>query len=363
MDEPQVGARETRQARWLALLAITAIALYLCWRMLQPFVDVLIWAVVLVLVFFPVHQQIAARLRRPGLSALLSTLLVMTTVVAPLVMLVSALVGEVSSIAATDSMKGFFDHPVDNPMVQRAQAFVQRYVDLEQLLSPDAIRNGLAQISQAVVKQTAGVVGGVLGFVMKTFFVVFVMFYLFRDGDRAAAQLRDMLPVDAATGQELLVRTSETVTASVYGVFVIAIIQGTLGGLMFWILGMPSPLLWGVVMTAFSAVPMLGAFLVWVPAAIYLAVTGAIGKAILLTVWGAVVIGMVDNFLRPRLVGQRTRMHDLLIFFSVLGGLQVFGMMGLLIGPVIVAITMSLIDLYRRATPGRVVPAERTAGD
>lgn len=355
MQESEVAGQQARQARWLALLAITTIALYLCWRMLQPFVDVLIWAVVLVLVFHPAHRQIATKLRRPALSALLSTVLVLATVVAPLVLLGSALVRELSSVATTESMKGFLDHPVDSPAVQRVLAFLQRYVDVDQLFSPEAIRNGLTKVSQAVVTQTAGVVGGVLGFVMKAFFVMFTMFYLFRDGDIAAARLRDMLPVDGATAHELLVRTSDTVTASVYGVFVIAIIQGTLGGLMFWFLGMPSALLWGVVMTVFSAIPMLGAFVVWVPAAIYLAVTGAVAKAIALTVWGAVVIGLVDNFLRPRLVGHKTRMHDLLIFFSVLGGLQVFGMMGLLIGPVIVAITMGLIDLYRRSGPGRIV--------
>jgi predicted PurR-regulated permease PerM len=135
----------------------------------------------------------------------------------------------------------------------------------------------------------------------------------------------------------------------VYGVITIGIIQGTLGGLAFWVLGLPSAVVWGVVMTLLSMVPMLGAFLVWVPAAIYLALTGQYVKAILLALWGTLVIGMIDNFLRPKLVGSRTRLHELLIFFSVLGGLKVFGVLGVVLGPVVLAVTLALIDVYRTA--------------
>ena len=151
-------------------------------------------------------------------------------------------------------------------------------------------------------------------------------------------------------------RTGEIVSASVYGVVVIAVVQGTLGGLMFWVLGLPSPLVWGVVMIVLSTIPMLGTFLVWVPAAIFLAVTGHLVKALVLTFWGAVVIGMADNLLRPRLVGDRAQMHELLIFFSVLGGLQVFGVLGILLGPVVVAIGLSLLEAFRAADTG-IVPA------
>jgi predicted PurR-regulated permease PerM len=112
-------------------------------------------------------------------------------------------------------------------------------------------------------------------------------------------------------------------------------------------LGVPSALVWGVVMTFLSMIPMLGAFLVWVPAAIYLAATGQYVKALLLVLWGTLVIGMIDNFLRPKLVGGRTKLHELLIFFAVLGGLQVFGVLGIVMGPVVLAITMTLIEIFR----------------
>ena len=157
------------------------------------------------------------------------------------------------------------------------------------------------------------------------------------------------MPVENRKANEIFLRTSDVISASVYGVLVIATIQGVLGGLAFWVAGLPSALLWGVVMIFLSMIPMAGAFIVWVPAAIYLFATGEWGWGIFLTIWGALVIGSIDNFLRPKLVGERTRLHELLIFFSVLGGLQVFGVIGLVLGPVIVALTLALVDVLRHA--------------
>jgi predicted PurR-regulated permease PerM len=117
----------------------------------------------------------------------------------------------------------------------------------------------------------------------------------------------------------------------------------------FWILGVPSAIVWGVVMVFLSMIPMLGAFLVWVPAAIYLGLTGHPVKALIMVLWGTLVIGMADNFLRPKLVGERTKLHELLIFFAVLGGLQVFGVLGIVLGPVVLAITLALVDVFKAA--------------
>jgi predicted PurR-regulated permease PerM len=125
-------------------------------------------------------------------------------------------------------------------------------------------------------------------------------------------------------------------------------VQGTLGGLAFAALGLPSPVVWGVVMFFLSMIPMVGSAVIWAPTAIYLAMSGHWGKALALALWGALVIGTVDNFLRPKLVGERARLHELLIFFSVLGGLQIWGPLGLVLGPVMIAITLALFDIIRR---------------
>ena len=170
---------------------------------------------------------------------------------------------------------------------------------------------------------------------------------LLPDSDRIIEAIKDALPLSNKQAVAIIDRAKEVVGASVYGVLAIAVVQGTLGGLAFWALGVPSAIVWGVAMTFLSMIPMLGAFLVWVPAAIYLALTGHYVKAILLVLWGTLVIGMIDNFLRPKLVGGRTRLHELLIFFAVLGGLQVFGVLGIVLGPVVLALAMSLIEVFR----------------
>ena len=369
---------QSRLLRWIGLLAATLVALYLCWKMLQPFIEVVLWAVVLVIVFFPIHRRIRARVGSPGWSAVLSCLLVIFVILVPLTLLTFAVVNEVGDFAqmlqtkpdgtggAAGTAAGLLDpnHPYLGPAVR----WVSQYYDVSRLASQEFIAERLKGVSGAIASRTLGFVGGAVGFIVEVFFVIFTMYYLFRDGERLRGAAYDMMPLSGPQAREILDRTGEVIGASVYGVLVIAIIQGVLGGLAFWVLGLPSPLLWGVVMIFLSMIPMLGAFIVWVPAAIYLVLTGDWVKAIILAVWGALVIGSVDNFLRPKLVGERTRLHELLVFFSVLGGLQVFGVLGIVLGPVIVAITIALLDVLRHAdgsvrdTPGSDTLIEEQAG-
>jgi predicted PurR-regulated permease PerM len=338
-----------RQVRWVGSLAATLVALYLCWTMLQPFVEVLLWAVVLVIVFFPVHRRIRARLRSPGWSALVSCLLVIIAVVVPLTLITFAVVKELTHLAQNLQANSFTLLDPNSPLNGRALNWLGQYVDLDQFSSQEFVAERLKGLGGAIAGRTLGFVGGALGFVVEVFFVIFTMYYLFRDGERLRASLYDVLPLERKKAAEIFGRTSEVISASVYGVLVIATIQGMLGGLAFWALGLPSPLLWGTVMIFLSMIPVAGSFIVWIPAAIYLGATGHWAKAAILAAWGTFAIGTVDNFLRPKLIGEKTRLHELLIFFSVLGGLQVFGVLGLVLGPVIVAITIALLDVLRQA--------------
>ncbi len=337
------------QARWIALFAATLIALYLCWLMLQPFIEVLMWAAVLVIVFYPVYKRIVARTKSPGWSAVLACLLVIVTILLPLSLITAALVNEVANVAQNLQQNAVTILDPDSPVTGRALRWLSQYVDIERLRSQKFIAERLQSMSGAIAGRTLGVVGGLVGIIVETFFVIFTMYYLFRDGDRLRDALRDALPLEKSQSHEIFSRTRDVISASVYGVLVIATIQGVLGGLAFWVLGLPSPLVWGVVMLFLSMIPVAGSFIVWVPAAIYLVASGAWVKAIILAAWGTLVIGTVDNFLRPKLVGEKTKLHELLIFFAVLGGLQVFGILGLVLGPVVVAITLALLDVFRQA--------------
>jgi predicted PurR-regulated permease PerM len=337
------------QARWLALLVATAIALYLCWLMLQPFVNVVAWAAVLVIVFYPVHRRLVARTHRPATSALLSSLLVIFTILVPLTLITLAVVNELSN--AVNSVHGnvstFLD-PQTSPL-GRIIGWLGQYINIEELRSGDFLKERLKGMTGAIAGRALGFVGGLVGIIVQIFFVVFTMYYLFRDGERFVRAFPDTLPLKREQSERIFERTRDVISASLYGVLVIAAIQGALGGLAFWALGLPSAIVWAVVMTFFSMIPMAGSFVVWVPAAIYLALTGQWGKALILVLWGALVIGTVDNFLRPKLVGERTRLHELFIFFSVLGGLQVFGVVGIVLGPVVLAITLALLDVFRQS--------------
>jgi predicted PurR-regulated permease PerM len=339
------------QIRWIALFAATIIALYLCWLMLQPFVEVLLWALVLVIVFYPIHRRIEARTKSPGWSAVLSSLLVITTILVPLTLITLAVVREVGNVAQNLQANSETILDPNSPVTGPYLRWLGQYVDIEKLRSQQFIAERLKGMSGAIANRTLGFVGGIVGAVVQIFFVIFTMYYLFRDGDRIRRAFRSALPLQESKSTEIFARTRDVISASVYGVLVIATIQGALGGLAFWALGLPSPLLWGVVMIFFSMIPMAGAFIVWVPAALYLGISGQWGYAIALAAWGILVIGSIDNFLRPKLVGEKTRLHELLIFFSVLGGLQVFGVLGLVLGPVVVAVTLALIDVLRHAGP------------
>jgi predicted PurR-regulated permease PerM len=340
------------QARWIALMLATGIALYLCWLMLRPFVEVLAWAAVLVVVFYPVHRRLLARTKGPATSSLLSCLLVVVTILLPVTLIAFALYHELAPFAQNlqANISALLDP--NSPVTGRFLGWLGQYVDVEQLRSQEFITERVKGMGGAIAGRTLGFVGGVLGAVIEIFFIIFTMYYLFRDGHRIVTALPDVLPLERAQSEKILARTREVISASVYGVLVIASIQGALGGLAFWILGLPSPLVWAVVMTLLSMIPMAGAFIVWIPAAIFFAVSGFWVKAIILTVWGTLIIGTVDNFLRPKLVGEKTRLHELFIFFSVLGGLKVFGILGIVLGPVVLAITLALLDVFRQVEGG-----------
>jgi predicted PurR-regulated permease PerM len=333
--------------RSLGLLVIFAIAAYLCWLMLQPFVGVLLWAIVLVVVFYPAHRRLVAWTGSPGSAAALSTLLVILTILLPVLLVTYAVAHELRG--AVEHAQGGIGRILDIPAIQPFVRWLDRYVDVDAWRSNDYVAERLQVWSAVIAGPTLMFVGGVVSALVQMLLVVFTMFYLFRDAEPLREAIYDIVPLEYEQSNDIVIRTRDVIGATIYGVLAISAIQGTLGACIFYLLGLPSPLLWGVVMFLMSMIPMAGAFVVWVPAALYLLLTGSYIKALALAVWGVLVIGSIDNFLSPRLVGRRARLHELLIFFSVLGGLQVFGVLGLVLGPVLAAITLALIEVVRQA--------------
>jgi len=347
-------------AGFIGLLVALLIALYVCWLIFQPFFNVLMWAGVLAVVFYPLHCRIRERTHRPTLAAAFSTLAVVLLILLPITFVTIAVVGELRDAAA--AFQGSDHRWTLPPAASRGLEFLNRYVDVD--VDRESARKFLADRMQtwgsALAASTLVVVGGAVGALTQMLVVVFTLFYFFRDGERIRQAAFQMVPLKRVQWQDIITRTQDVIAATVYGVLAIAAIQGVLGTFIFSVLGLPSAILWGVVMFFLSMIPMAGAFLVWAPAAAYLALVGSYGKAGLLAVWGIVVIGSIDNVLSPRLVGRRARLHELLIFFAVLGGLQVFGVLGLVLGPVVVAMTLALIEMVRQSghPPSETLPKE-----
>jgi predicted PurR-regulated permease PerM len=181
-----------------------------------------------------------------------------------------------------------------------------------------------------------------------TLITLFLLFYFLRDKDRILRTLTQLVPLVPAEADIVRNDVRDAIGAIVFGTLVVAVTQGALGGLMFWWLGLPAPILWGSVMAVLAILPLFGAALVWVPAALFLAIDGDWGKALVLTAWGTVVVGLIDNLLLPMLVKNRLRVHTVVVFIAVLGGLFAFGATGAVLGPLILAIALALVDIWRR---------------
>jgi predicted PurR-regulated permease PerM len=277
--------------------------------------------------------------------------IVIAVTVLPLTLLTLVVAKEIGDVAknAQEFLRSLLDS--SSPAIVWIMGRLGRYVDANHLDPRGYLLDRLENVSGTIAGRTLGLLGGVVGGIFQAFFTVFTMYYLFRDGDRIYDVMLGAIPLNKDETRKIFERTREVIHASVYGVIVIAMVQGTLGGLAFAALGLPSPVVWGVVMFFLSMVPMVGSSVIWVPTAIYLGISGHWGKALALAIWGALVIGTIDNILRPKLVGERARLHELLIFFSVLGGLQIWGPLGLVLGPVMIAITIALFDIFRHMEP------------
>ena len=341
-----VTNEQINQVRLIAVLAAVGIALYLCWLMLRPFITVLAWAAVLVIVFYPLHKRIAQKITRRGLCAMLSTALVILVFVLPLVFLTMAVTNELAGAVST--LPAQMDQLM-NPTgsAGRVSTWIRDRIGIDASGWQAFLVQQLKTYGSAILGRSLGIVGNVLSTIVKAFFVIITMYYLFRDGDQIVKALPAAMPFGMEQSEALLARTSQVISASVYGVVTIALLQGVLGGLAFWVLGVPSTILWAVVLAFVCMIPLAGSFFVWLPAAIYLMMTGHVTKGILLVVWGALVISSVDNILRPKLMKDQTKLHELFVFFSVLGGVSMFGLLGIVLGPVVLAITLGLLESFK----------------
>lgn len=333
------GSRSHAQA--LVLIVATAVGIYVCYRLTLPFLPAIVWALALAVLFTPLHQWLESKLKHPSLAAAVSVLVVGLIVAVPATFVAQRLIMESArgaEIIKTKVESGEWRRAIEaQPRIAPLADWIERKVDPSGTVK--TLATWLTATAGSIVK---GSVVQMIGFCL-TFYL---LFYFLRDRRAALQSLRSLSPLSQAEMDRLFGRVADTIYATVYGTMAVSAVQGLLGGLMFWWLGLPAPLLWGVVMALLAVVPMLGAFVVWIPAALFLAVEGSWGKALILTVWGGLVVGGIDNVLRPILVGKRLKLHTILAFISVVGGLILFGPAGLILGPVALTVTTVLLEIW-----------------
>nr|AAQ87137.1 Hypothetical protein RNGR00112 [Sinorhizobium fredii NGR234] len=330
-----------RRPSELVILVAIAAGIVVCYLLAVPFLPALTWALVLAIMFHPLHRRIAKDLPFPDIAAAAAVAIAAFVVVVPLTLVAERLVNEAASgaqiIAEALRTGGWREAIANYPRIGLVLLWMESQLDLAGLAGNAAAL--LTNFSASLVRRS---VVQIIDVVLTFYF----LFYFLRDGREALNVLKDYFPLRSSEMDRLFFRVSETVHAIVFGTFAVAIVQGTLGGLMFWLLGLPSPLLWGLAMGLLAMVPVLGAFIIWIPAALSLALTGEWGKALILTAWGAGVVATVDNLLYPIFVGDRLKLHTVVTFMSMIGGVIVFGPAGLVIGPVTFTVTLLLLDIW-----------------
>jgi predicted PurR-regulated permease PerM len=336
---PQLAPRSRLRA--FVLLAITLGGIFACFLLTVPFLPALAWAMALAILFVPAHRWVEAKLNNPHLAATVSVLWIALIVVVPITFLGSRIVAEAAQGAATLTQMAASGEWLRSMEGYDALALVAQWI--KQMDLPGAIGN----VASWLASTSASFVRDWFWQLVTVVLTFYLLFYFLRDHKIALAWLRENSPLSEAETNLLFARIVDTVHATLYGTVMVAAVQGTLGGLMFWWLGLPTPLLWGLAMGVMAIVPVLGAFVIWIPAAIFLALDGSWGKALILTAWGAVVVGGVDNLLYPMLVGNRLKLHTVPTFISIVGGLSLFGASGLLLGPLIFTVTIFCLEIWR----------------
>ncbi len=334
---------------------VLLLLIYLVFRIAEPFLSALGWAAILATFFYPMHKRIAKRLSATR-AAVVSTLAVTILLIAPAILLSTLFVRQAVAISRGVQHSLVEQHA---PLIAKGWS---RLASRIPGMDPNAnifetLEQGIEKQAGFLAERLGTILKNIAAFVFDLFVMIFAMFYFFRDAGKILPAVRSIMPFDAAHQEAMIVQIRELISASVATSLVVAAVQGALGGLGFAIVGLPTPVFWGVVMAFFSLVPVVGSGLIFVPASVWLGFSGHWWRAIVLLAICAGISTIVDNVLRPVLLGGRTELSGLVIFISVLGGVHLFGMLGLVLGPILVAVAAGVLSVYQESAEGPPITA------
>jgi predicted PurR-regulated permease PerM len=339
---------ERRHLRIIVLLFLSAGSAYLLGRILWPFATALMTAVVLAVMAHPPYRWLRDRTGHENVAAFLGTTGLFFLVFLPLVALSFVLFNSIQD--NVDMVSGRVGDLLDpGGTIYHALSRVASWLGVDQQGVISTVTDQVQQLGGFMAGRTLGLLSGLGGGVIQAGVALFSLFYLLRDGEGMISAVGRVIPLSDDLTDALIQRSGEVIYATVYGHVVVAIAQGTLGGLAFWILGIPGPVLWGTVMVILSLLPAVGPPIVWGPASIILLLQGHTWKALALAAIGGLVIGTIDNPVRSYLVSDRAQLHPLVVFFSVLGGIVLFGLVGVFLGPILFVASLSILEVTRLA--------------
>ncbi|MGB9712173.1 MAG: AI-2E family transporter [Dissulfurimicrobium sp.] len=324
-------------------------------RLFAPFFYPIAWAIVLTLFFYPVFQRINRILKgKEGISALCMCLIIISFIIIPVFILLGSLANEVLRVydefqaAISSKGPGLIPDPGAHPLLNRLLSNLFSMFNIHGNISPGQFMTDLVKrFSESFIAQGTVVFKNIITVVFDGLLMLVVLFYLFRDGEKFLDTFKGVLPFHDVEIERFFKIISDVLYATLYGNILTALIQAGLGVFILWALGFSAPLLWGIVMGIATFIPIVGTALVWVPATLYLFLAGSYLKGAVLLIFSILLISQIDYFLRPYLISGKTHLHSLFLFFSILGGLNVFGLLGLVLGPIIIALCVSILEIYR----------------
>jgi len=356
-----IGLRQEHIALAIFIVLIVIIC-YLFYAIFRPFLASIIWGAVLAGIFHPLNSLLARRIRRANLRALLMCIIVVAVIIVPAVFIAIGLISEVTSAfpkfkqALEAGQLDFLLKPRAYGWNEKVQQLLGNYIDLSSLDLESLIGRNIERLTTFLLQQVSNFVGNFSAAIVSFGLAVLSMFFFFRDGERLVIRLKELLPMSEDLKTNLTGRLKEVIEASIYGGVLVAALQGILGGLIFWIIGLPSPIFWGTVMAVLSLIPIVGPYLIYIPAGVILILAGSWIRGVVLLGLGIVVASQSDNLLRPIIISSRTRIHTLILFFSILGGLKVFGLLGIILGPVVASVVFTLLEVYKPSLPKSQAP-------
>lgn len=330
-----------KRLQTISFIVLLLLVFLLVLMIFKPFVNIIALALILAILFRPIYLRLTKATESPNLAAGLTVILILLIFVIPIWFFGQVIINEITELYERYRSGGFVINrgEIIASMPEQLQTIVQN-------LSVN-INSFIGRISSQAFSSFSTVLSNVASFVVAVFMLFFIVFYLLRDGRKIKQAFMEISPIAADHEDKLFTRIVAAVNGVVKGSFLIALGQGAVATVGFAIFGVPEPFLWGLFTVVAALVPTVGTALSLIPAVIYLLVTGQTPQAIGLMIWGAVAVGLIDNFLGPKLVSSTVKLHPVLVLLAVIGGLQFFGFLGFLIGPIVMAIFMELVDMYR----------------